>query len=166
MDRAAVLGDGLAFFCGYFFQGEVSSFDVDVGLGKVEELGGADLVKDTDGADALECGEDAGAVGLVVDWAGGSFEFADGGIAIEADEEEVTLFSGGFQVGDVSGVEDIEATVGGYDLLPGAAGLLAPGFEVIGGEDLMGCVQASSCSCRAFWASAMTRASISLGISS
>lgn len=166
VNSAAVLVDCLTFLVRYLVHREVAALDVDIGLGEVEELGGTDFVEDTDHADALECGQDACTVILMVDGAGGSFELVDGGVAIEADEEQVTLFVGGFQVGDVAGVEDIEATVGGDDHLPGAAGLLAPGFQVIGGEDFMRGAQASSCSWRFFWASAMTRTSISLGISS
>lgn len=134
MNGGAELVEGGAFFGVEGVGGVVAAFGVDVGLGGAEEVGGASFGEDADGADAGEGSKDFGAVGFGIDGAGGAFEAADGGIVIEADEEEVAEGAGGLEVADVAGVEEVEAAVGGDEAGVGRE-LITPEGELVESED-------------------------------
>jgi hypothetical protein len=104
--------DGPAFVPGNLSASQVAAFDVEVRLCGVEEAGGSQVVEDADGIDAFEGGEDEGAVVLGIERAGWAFESANGGIAVESDDEEVGLGAGAGEISDVAGVEDVKAAVG------------------------------------------------------
>jgi len=123
-DPAAVTFDGLAFVRVDGFQGVIPALHIDVGSGGIEEADGSDLGEDADGIDATEGGEDAGTVLFGDDGTGGTLELADGVIAIEADEQGIALGAGGFEIGDVAGVKQVEAAVGDHETTP----LLAQGI--------------------------------------
>ena len=111
------------------FQSVIAAFDVDVGLSGGEEIGGANIGKDADCVHGFEGGENGGAVGFVVEGAAFAFEATDGGIGINADEEEITEITGLLEVGDVTEMKEIEATVGDDENLL-TAELLSPSGEV------------------------------------
>lgn len=121
--------DRAAFLLVERFEGVITAFDIDVGLGGSKEPGGADIGEDGDGIDRFQGGEDGGAVVLGIDGAALAFQAADGGIAVDADEEKVTEIAGGLEVGDVAEVEEIEAAVGDDEIF-GAAELGAPAGKI------------------------------------
>lgn len=92
--------------------GVVAPLDQGVGLEFIDEVEGGVFGEEHDGVDGLEGAEDAGAFVLGVDGAGGAFEAFDGGVVVEADDEEVAHGGGLFEEGDVPAVEDVEAAVG------------------------------------------------------
>jgi hypothetical protein len=112
-DAAALGLDDGAFFGGELVDGVIAAFDVDIGLGGLQEVCGAEFVEDVNGINGFECGDDGGAVGLGVDGAVGAFELGDGAVAVEAHDEGFGFVAGGLEVVDVAGVQNIEAAVGG-----------------------------------------------------
>jgi hypothetical protein len=58
-----------------------------------------------------------------------AFKFRDGGVGIDADEQGVAEVAGGFEIGDVAEVEDVEAAVGDDELFMLGAKLGAPSGE-------------------------------------
>src|ERR1044071_7387935 len=66
-DFAAVLLDHAAFVLIEGFQRVISAFHVDVRLGRGEKTLRGAVVENADSADALECGDDGGAVVLMID---------------------------------------------------------------------------------------------------
>jgi hypothetical protein len=82
---------------------------------------GADLGKNDHGVHASERGEDGGTVLLQDEGSPGTFEFADGTIAIKPDDEQIAKLSGALEVTHVAEVEQVETAVGGDDALAAAA---------------------------------------------
>lgn len=90
----------------------ITALDVNIRLDRGEEMHRIPLLKNTDGIDVLKRRENQGAVGLMVDGTAGAFEFADRGIAVHPHEKSVALMTRRLQIGDVAGMEEIEAAVG------------------------------------------------------
>ena len=83
-DVTALGSDDGEFFGGELVDGVIATFDIDIGVGDLQEVCGAEVVEDINGVNGFECGDDGGAVGLGVDGAVGAFELGDGAIAVEA----------------------------------------------------------------------------------
>ena len=115
--------------------GPVAGFDEDGGEEAGDEGGGFVFVEEGDVVDGFEGGEHEGAVLLVDDGACGALEAADGGVGVDGDDEDVALRAGEGEGGGVSGVEDVEASVGEDDGAAFFAEAAADGDEVVGGED-------------------------------
>lgn len=118
-------------------EGVVGALGPDVGLRRGEEVGGTDFVEEADGIDAGEGGDEGGAIGLGMDGAGRAFELAHGEVAVDPDEEAVAKLSGGFEIGGVPDVEEVETAIGHHHPpalvpLPGS-----PGGEFLAGEDFV-----------------------------
>lgn len=128
-DAAAAVGDDIALFLGELLDGVVAPFDIDIGAGEGEEPGGAEIIEDADGVHRLQGGEHEGAVGLRVHGASGAFELADGGVGVDADEEDVGLRPRGGEVVHMAEVQDVEAAVGGGEFFPLRPEPLAPRGE-------------------------------------
>jgi hypothetical protein len=135
-DPATVSFDGPAFVLVDGFEGVIAALHIDVGLGGIEEADGADFGKDGDGVDAAEGGEDTGAVVFWYHRSGGTLELTDGVVAVESDEEGVAVAAGGFEIGNMAGMEEIEAAVGDDEALSALAEGVAPDLELIRIEDL------------------------------
>lgn len=91
--------------------GPVAAFDEDVGKDLFDEGAGFVFIEDDNGIHGAEGGEDMSTVVLGVDGTGGAFVAANRGVAVESDDEGVTLFAGKFKIGNVTAMEDIEAAV-------------------------------------------------------
>ena len=128
-DSAAGLLDRAALRLIERFEGVIAAFGVDVRLGRGEETGGAHIGKNADRVDRFQRGEDSGAIIFAVHRTAFPFKPADGGVAIHANEQHVTMVAGVLKVGDVAEVEKIEAAVG-HDQAFLSAELRAPGGEV------------------------------------
>src|SRR5688500_17061438 len=93
------------------FEGVIASFDVDAGLGGDERDGGANVGKNADGIDRLQSGKIRGSIVYGVDQTPLALQPTDGGVAVDANEQQVAEIPGGFEVSDVTEVENVEATV-------------------------------------------------------
>ena len=116
----------------------VASFHEDVGFECFDQGDGRGVVEEDDGVDACEAGQEAGAVVFTDDGSGRSLEAADRGIRVEADDEEVAQSFSAFQTGEVSGVEDVEASVGEDDSAASSSRFGQVEGGVLGPEDLGG----------------------------
>jgi hypothetical protein len=117
------------------FESIIPAFDINVGLGLPNDLNGPHGGENGHSVDATESGEDVGAVGFAINRAIRAFELADGIIAIDGDEEDVTTGAGGLEVLDMAGVEEVEAAIGQDEAAPGLALGFPPGWEGGGFED-------------------------------
>lgn len=137
-DASACGFDRAPLVCVEGVQRVIAAFDIDIGLSQGQEPDSSGLRKDANRIDASEGGQDHGAVGFGVDGAGRTFEGADGCVAVEPDQQGVAEVAGGFEVLDVAGMEDIEATVRDDDARMALALPGAPGVEVVQGHDFFG----------------------------
>lgn len=93
------------------FQGVIAPFYIDVGLGGIEKLHRSFPWKDAGKIDGLQGGKDTGAVRFAVDGSGGSLELVDAGVGIHANQQCIALISRLLEVGGMTQVENIKATV-------------------------------------------------------
>jgi hypothetical protein len=112
----STVGDHVGIF-GEGFGGVVAAFDVDIGLEGVDQVGGAEFGEEDNGINGLETGEEFGALSFGNDGAGGltglgGLELGDGCIAIEADDEALTVGFGGGEVAEMAHMEEIKTAVG------------------------------------------------------
>ena len=122
-DAAAVCFDESALGLVDGIEGVVTTLDIDLRPDRVEQWADVFGREDDDGVNAGEAGEDRGAVVLAEHRATGALEQADGFVAVEGEDEEVAELSGGLQIVDVAGMEQVEAAISKGDLPAGVADL-------------------------------------------
>jgi hypothetical protein len=89
----------------------VATFDEDVGKKSGNDGARGGLIEDDYGVDAFKTGENFGAFVLREHRTTGSFEGANAGIAVDANDEEIAEGAGGFEAADVTGMKKIEAAI-------------------------------------------------------
>lgn len=116
--------------------GVVPAFHIDVGLHRFQEFERVPVGKDCDGVDRGETGQDGGAIVLGIDRSIFALDGPDRGVAVEADQQNVTFGSRGGEIGDMAGVEDVEAAVGDDQSAPVRAERSAPLRKPLKGNNL------------------------------
>ena len=94
----------------------VAALDDDVGFDPTNQLERRVLVEDGDGIDGLEGGEDVRSFTLRPHGPLGSLETFDRGVAVDADNQRVATRTRAHEDVDVSGMQEIEDTIGEHDL--------------------------------------------------
>ena len=112
-EDAAPLGfDGPTFVLMDRVDRVVPPFDVDVRGDGFEKTDSAHLGENADAIHTGQCGEDPRAIGFRDDRSVRPLELAHGIVAIEADQQGVPDRAGGFEIGDVTRVEQVETAIG------------------------------------------------------
>ena len=104
----------------------VASFGVDVRSNCFDYFRGAFFGKDQDTIDRLESAENLGAIRFGKNGPACSLEFRDRSVIIDGDGQGVSESAGFVEIANVTGMEEIEASVGQNELFPGAIQLIAP----------------------------------------
>jgi hypothetical protein len=97
--------------------GVVSTLNDDVGLEELHQIEWRVLRKDYDKVDSLERGEDIGPLGLTSDRASRPLQAPHRSVAVDPDDERIRRRPRGNQEVDVSGVEQVENSVGESDAI-------------------------------------------------
>jgi hypothetical protein len=104
----------------------IAAFDIDIRSHGGKESMGAGLWEDDHGVHAGERGEDGGALSLRDERTPRTLEFADGAVAVQANNKEVPKLAGALEIGYVAEVQQVETTVRGDHALAAAAGQRGP----------------------------------------
>jgi hypothetical protein len=96
-----------------------ASFGQDVRLESGDDVDRGVGIEEDDMVDAGECGKQSGATLFVDDRAARAFQAADAGVAVDGHDQHVAETGGFCEAGDVTDVEEVEATVGENDRFPG-----------------------------------------------
>jgi hypothetical protein len=104
----------------------ITAFDINIRSHDGQESMGTDLREDDDGIHAGERGDDGGTLSLRDQWTSRTFEFSDGVVAVQSDDEEITKPAGTLQIAYVAEVKQIETAVRGDHALAAAAGQRGP----------------------------------------
>ena len=136
-DSSADTLDEATFLLINLVQRIVATFHVNVWTNQIQELHGVTLSKYKYTIHTFERRDDKGAIGFGVDGATRSFEMADAGVVVYADEQGIRLVAGRFQIGYVPGMQQIETTVGHGKPTPGISPLLAPARQGFQRENLV-----------------------------
>jgi hypothetical protein len=102
-----------------------------------EKTGRGALIEDADAGETFQGGKHEGAVGLAVDRTVRSLQFVYGVVAVHADEEGVAKVAGGFKIGDMARVEQVEAAVGDDEFAVLVAQPRAPDGQGVPGDDFV-----------------------------
>ncbi len=98
---------------------------MDVGAKAFEGADRRGFVEDRYVVDHLESSDHFGPFGLIHDWSGFAFERAHTGVAVQADDEDVTQRFCVPKTADMAGVQKVEAAIGPDDNLPAGAPCVA-----------------------------------------
>src|SRR5262245_65408367 len=98
--------------------GPVGSLDEDMRREPADQVRRRVLGERDDRIDGGEPAEDRHALLERIDGASGPLEAAHGGVAVDADDEDVPSTAGRSEEGEVTGVEEVEAPVREDDALP------------------------------------------------
>ena len=106
---------------GHVVAGVIGSLHLNVGLDLADEGANVGLVEDYDGIDALEGGDDLGALLLGHGGTSGTFKAAYTLVGVDGDDEFAAERFGSAQITYMADVEEIEAAVGeGHGMALGA----------------------------------------------
>src|SRR5207302_5486646 len=89
----------------------VATFDENVGQQRGDGFARSDFVKDDDGVNTFEGGENLRAFKFRQDRAARAFQLADAGVAVDADDERVAKRTRLLQALNVAGMQKVEAAV-------------------------------------------------------
>ena len=134
-NAAALRGDHGAFLGGQIFHLIIAAFYVNIRLGQFQKCGGSQFIENEDCIHGLEGSDHGGAVGLRMDGAIGSFEFADRTVAVQTHDQGTCFIARGLEVIHVAGMENIKASVGGGQRFALRSECLSPGGQGIGREN-------------------------------
>jgi hypothetical protein len=95
----------------------VGAFGVNVGAEVFEQRFYARFAEDEDVIDGPKRGDEEGPGVLIKNGAPGAFQSRDARVRIDADNQEVALAAGSFEIADVAYVKSIKTTVGKNDSL-------------------------------------------------
>src|SRR5436190_7396129 len=116
-DFAAVLFHCAAFVLVDAVEGVIAAFDPDLGLGGRQEVEGGPFAEDANGAHAGKRRDNASAVCFGVYRTCGALEFPYGRIAVDSDQQQVPMLAGGFQICDMSKMQNVKTAVGVHKAL-------------------------------------------------
>ncbi len=111
------------------FQRVVAPFDPDIGAHAFEKITRPLLGEYRDSVHGGKRREEAGAVRLGIDWARRPLQGGDTRVAIDSDQQQISLRSGRLEVGNVADVEQIETAVGHNNAAASLSLGLAPGGD-------------------------------------
>ena len=102
-------------------RGPVSPLDEDIRLHEPNDLRWRVLVENHDGINAFERGKQFRAFTFRRDRAAWSFVPADGRVAVQSDDQQISKASGALEIPDVAGMKKVEDAVGKNDAAAGGA---------------------------------------------
>ena len=118
--------EGAPFVRVQFFHRVIAAFDVDIGRDCGDFAVAAAGMENDDSVDEVEAGEQKCPVVLFADRPGGTFQFPDGFIGIQQNQQSIGGLPGGDEVFGVSPVQKIETAVGQREPLSFPFQLRAP----------------------------------------
>src|SRR5712692_7884605 len=92
--------------------GPIAALDEHVGKQARDDFARSQVVKNDDGVDGFEGGEDFRALAFGNNRAALALELANAGVAVEADNQDVAQSAGLLETADVAGMQQVEAAVG------------------------------------------------------
>src|SRR5260370_3833016 len=95
--------------------GPIAALDEHVGKQARDDFARSQVVKNDDGVDGFGGGEDFRALAFGNHGAALALELATAGVAVEADNQDVTQSAGLLETADVAGMQQVEAAVGEDD---------------------------------------------------
>jgi len=113
---------------------------VNVRLKFANQRHGVGFVEHENVVNAGKSGHEDGAGAFGEDRATLAFQFPDGGVGVDGDDEKISFAAGGAEVTDVTGVEKIEDAVGKDNFAAGAAVFLEHFMQTGAGKDFFACV--------------------------
>ena len=134
-DAAALRGDHGAFLGGQIFHLIIAAFYINIRLGQFQKCGGSQFIENEDCIHGLEGSDHGGTVGLRMDGAIGSLEFADRTVAVQTHDQGSGFIACALEIIHVAGMENIEAAIGGSQRFPLRSECLSPGGQGIGREN-------------------------------
>ena len=115
--------------------GVVAALGVDVGLHDLQKLFRRAFLKQMNTGNALQGGHHRGTVGFAIHRTVRPLERANMHITGQSDQQRIAQVAGGFEVGDVTGMQDVEATVGDDEFAASSTQSSAPRGERFKAED-------------------------------
>ncbi len=128
--------DDIAFFLRQLVDGIIAAFHINIRRGNGEQASGARIIKNANGIDRLQRGDDERAVVLRVDRATFAFEFAHGAVAVQKHQQGIGLSTRGSEIIDMASMKQIETAIGHGKFFAITTKPFAPDLERIGNKQL------------------------------
>ena len=123
------------------FEGVISPLDIDLRQGQSEKAVGPRLGEHANGVHTLEGGQDQRPIGSGIKRAKVAFQGAHAVVAVHAHQEKIAQVPGGFQIGHMSGMQEVETAISDDQLPAFGSAFGPPNGQGVKGKNFFGAPQ-------------------------